>query len=78
MSWSSEGRLQSGALANGPNDAVFASSPAIPVGTAASAEHVERAAAIEQAPDSVETDGLRTAAVIGTVIYGGRDWPAWR
>ena len=32
----------------------------------ASAEHVEGAAALEQAEDSAETDGLRTAAVIGT------------
>ena len=37
-----------------------------PVGTMASAEQVEGAAALEQAEDSAETDGLRTAAVIGT------------
>jgi len=68
MSSSSEARLQSEALADGPNGAVLASSPGVPAGTVASAEHVEGAAALEQAKHSAETDGLRTAAVIGTAL----------
>jgi hypothetical protein len=66
MGSSSEARLQSEALADGPNEAVLASSPGVPVGIVASAEHLEGAAALEQAEDSAETDGLRTAEVIGT------------
>jgi hypothetical protein len=66
MSSSSDARPQSDALADGPNEVALANSPGVSVGTAASAEHVEGAAALEQAEDSAETDGLRTAAAIGT------------
>lgn len=71
LSSSSEARLQSSALADGPNEAVLAGSPGVPEGTVASAEHAEGATASEQADDSVETDGLRTAAVIGTSLLPG-------
>jgi hypothetical protein len=71
LSSSSEARLQSSALADGPNEAVLAGSPGVPEGTGASAEHAEGTAASEQADDSVETDGLRTAAVIGTSLLRG-------
>ncbi len=68
MSLSSEARLGSEVTADGPDEAVLARSPGVPAGTVASAEHVESAAALEQADDSAETDGLRTAAVIGTSL----------
>jgi hypothetical protein len=58
MSSSSEARLQSEALADGPNEAVLASTPGVPVGAVASTEHVEGAAALDQVKDSAETDGL--------------------
>jgi hypothetical protein len=66
MNSSSEGRLQSEALADEPNEALLASSPDVPVGTVASAEDVDSVAGLERAEDSAEADGLRMAAVIGT------------
>ena len=66
MSSSNDARLQSEALADGPNETVLASSPGVPAGTVASAEHVRGTAAFELVQDSAETDDLRTAAVIGT------------
>jgi hypothetical protein len=66
MSSPSEARLQSEALADGPNEAVLAKFPGVPVDIVLPGEHVESAAALEHAEDSAETAGLRTAAIIGT------------